>query len=291
MEIEVMTWNTACSPTMYNRLQRKKKLHRTLENYSNRIDIIALQEMGSFRVGPLSHYISRRFHKIFEKSSFLAMIWDYVMIAEGFILPTKIYDNQTETIEFAKSIGYEYAVSCPLPRYYLSSGLIILSKFPIHESQILHAKSDLITRPGTIISHMTIGSKIVQVSNSYLVPTLQTPKPTYLLRNTISLLTRRSPRKLRKQQIETIRKNMNPTSCIVVGDFNIRRTSREYQHLISALDVTTTMDRKTGTIRGIFTKQIDYILVSEGITSKSCNIEDIKGVSDHHPLIARLSIN
>lgn len=291
-----MTWNICCAPTMYGRLYRLKKIHRKLAENSKEADIIFLQELVSFRAGYIFYYLQKIFYKLFYYLPVLALYWDHLMITEGLIegllFPAKLVDNEKKTIEFAKSLGYKYHLSCGMPGYYINQGLLILSKFPLSETKLIEAPRAGVNNPGTLYARVKIKNKSPLILNSHFLPILRDLRPSYLFAKIINKILKHNPKKNRLEHLRILEDLLKNKEVIFGGDLNFSSKTKEYRYVIKKYKLKNTSDENLMTFRGIFIKdRLDHILVSRNIKPLASKIIDSnRRFSDHKPLLSRIEI-
>ncbi|MCX6716129.1 MAG: endonuclease/exonuclease/phosphatase family protein [Candidatus Taylorbacteria bacterium] len=290
--LKILTWNTDLSPSMYDRIKRKNELLARIGTYNGNYDVLCFQELTSFAVGFITYSIYSRFSSLFNKNPWLLCLWDYLMITEGSIYPYRYIDNQGDVIDIAKSLGYEHSIRSQLPKRYINSGLVILSRFPISNKRIFFPPHDMIHRPSTILAELDVHGKTVHIGSSYFVPDLHEPKPTYALCNIINFICGKNPRQLRHNHLCMIRDNIRGKRVILVGDFNITRGKSEYSRMLETLELSDACRQEVGTFRGFFNNhnQIDYILISDNIVNLGAHVDHKEHISDHYPLHAELEL-
>lgn len=280
------------SPSMYDRARRKQELLERIGRYNGSYDVLCFQELTSFAAGPLTYSIYSRFADKFDGNAWLLCLWDYLMIAEGLIYPYKLIDNQKDVIDAAKAMGYGYSSRSDLPKRYINSGLVILSRFPIVDKQTIFPPHDMIHRPSTLLAELDVHGKTLHVGSSYFVPDLYEPKPSYLLRNLLNFICAKDAKSLRQEHLRMIRQTIRGKRVILVGDFNISRRRAEYDRMLEWLEVSDACKEEMSTWRGLFNNhsQIDYILTSGNIENVGAHVDHKEHISDHYPLHAELNL-
>jgi endonuclease/exonuclease/phosphatase family metal-dependent hydrolase len=292
MKLSILTWNTCCDPTMPDRLIRRREIHAALEEYAEKLDVIALQEMRSFKTGIFFYMIYRICKSLSRYMPRLFVTLDYLMMLEGFILPLITVDNLGETVAFLKNLGFRYSFSSPRPAYYMNSGLIISSRYPIADASSAYLARDTIHRPGMISVCIEVHGLRCQIVTCHLVPTLGGETIPYKICNMLNAAFNMDSRSLRTRSLASMGENLHPGSVVVAGDMNIARSDEdEYGHMMMSLELkNTSNDRFTTHDTGSSEKQIDYILVSREMAVHSFSVLDSVIVSDHFPLMAEVGI-
>lgn len=291
MKLSILTWNTCCDPTMPDRLTRKRKIHAALEAYAEKLDVIALQEMRSFKTGIFFYMIYRICKPLSRYLPGLFVSLDYLMMLEGFIFPLLTVDNLRETAAFLKKLGFQYSFSSPRPAYYMNSGLIISSRYPIVETSSAYLARDTVHRPGMISICVEVHGQRCQIVTCHLVPTLGGETIPYRICNVLNAAFKMDSRSLRARSLAGMGETLQPGSVIVAGDMNIHRGDDEYDNMMVTLDLkNTSNDRFTTHDTGSSGTQIDYILVSRDMAVHSFDVLDSVRVSDHTPLVAGVEI-
>jgi endonuclease/exonuclease/phosphatase family metal-dependent hydrolase len=277
---------------MPDRLIRRREIHAVLERYAEKLDVIALQEMRSFKTGIFFYMIYRMCKSLSCYMPKLFTVLDYLMMLEGFIFPLITVDNLGETVTFLKDLGFQYSFSSPRPAYYMNSGLIISSRYPIVDASSSYLARDTVHRPGMISICIEMHGLQCQIVTCHLVPTLGGETIPYRICNALNAAFQRKPHSLRAQSIECIRDCLLPGNVIVMGDMNIARSDEdEYERMVMALDLkNTSNDRFVTHDTGSSEKQIDYILVSREMVVHSFGVLSSVTVSDHFPLMAEVGI-
>ncbi len=291
-DFSVSSWNTALSPSMYGRLIRKEKICRNLSSIFKQVDVIALQETGSYRIGPVANFIYNRFFNFFYKNPFALMFFDYLAIAEGFIFPKYLVDNTQELISAAKEQGYKYSYSSKFPKKYLNSGLLILSKSPLRKKSEIKFKGDSIHKPGTLIVEVLKNKKPVWLYDSYFVPKLGWLKPSYFICNLLNLFSFKRTRHLRHNQLVALHKLLHQRFMISVGDFNIPRKDIEYLSAKKILRLVDSDNSDKGyTFKSLIEKkELDYIFHSKRLILEKFQHGKFTDLSDHRPIFAKFKI-
>jgi endonuclease/exonuclease/phosphatase family metal-dependent hydrolase len=277
---------------MPDRLIRRREIHAVLERYADKLDVIALQEMRSFNTGIFFYIIYRMCKSLSRYMPKLFTILDYLMMIEGFIFPLITVDNLGETVAFLKDLGFQYSFSSPRPAYYMNSGLIISSRYPIVDASSSYLARDTVHRPGMISICIEVHGLRCQIVTCHLVPSLDDETIPYRICNALNAVFRRKPHSLRAQSIACMRDCLLPGNVILAGDMNIARSDEdEYERMIMALDLkNTSNDRFVTHDTGSSEKQIDYILVSREMAVRSFGVLSSVTVSDHFPLMAEVGI-
>lgn len=292
MKLSILTWNTCCDPTMPDRLIRRREIHAALEEYAEKLDVIALQEMRSFKTGMFFYMIYRICKPLSRYMPRLFVTLDYLMMLEGFIFPLFTVDNLKETAAFLKNLGFQYSFSSPRSAYYMNSGLIISSRHPIVDTSSAYLARDTVHRPGMISVCVEVHGLRCQIVTCHLVPTLGGETIPYRICNVLNTAFKMDSRSLRSRSLASIGRHLRPGSVIVAGDMNIHRGDEdEYDSMIMTLDLkNTSNDRFTTHDTGSSGKQIDYILVSRDMVVHSFGVLDSVTISDHAPLVAEVGI-
>ncbi len=292
MKLRVLTWNTCCDPTMPDRLMRRREVHAALEGIAEKLDVIALQEMRSFKTGIFFYMVYRVCKYLSRYTQRLFIALDYLMMLEGFIFPLITVDNLGETVAFLKDLGFHYSFSSPRSAYYMNSGLIISSRYPIVDASSSYLARDTVHRPGMISICIEVHGVVCQIVTCHLVPTLGGETIPYKICNALNVAFQREPLSLRAQSISCIGDCLLPGNVILAGDMNIARSNEdEYERMMMTLDLkNTSNDRFTTHDTGSSEEQIDYILVSRKMAVHSFGVLSSVTVSDHFPLMAEVSI-
>ena len=290
--LRVLSWNTALSPSMYNRVVREENILKRMHTFKEKADVLVFQEVGSFIIGPISHVAYQKGLSLVKNSPLLTMFLDYFSIGEGILVPHAIINSNVALIKKAKSEGFKYSYCSSKPERYIGNGLLILSKFPILKKLEMKAEGDVIHRPSTLLAEISIKGKKIWIANSYLVPSLNWIKPSYFICNVLNLLFFINPPQLREKHIFKLHKLMNHNLAISMGDFNIRRDLEEYQKIKNLLNLLDSDKKKEYTFKNFFiAEQIDYIFHSKRIKLTHFESERFCEESDHRPIVAEFKIN
>ena len=289
--LRVLSWNTALSPSMYDRLSRKEHILRRFEKFSKKVDILALQETGSFVVGRLAERIYHHYGNFLRNHPFVTMLFDYLAIIEGLLFRKREVDNVKELVKCARNNGFKYFLLSKKPKRYINSGLMILSKYPLSQGIEVISEGDVIHRPGNLICEISAKGKKVWISNSYFVPSLKWTKISYIICNIINLFAFKKPKKLRREQLKTLHNFSHRGFMISAGDFNINRGDKEYEETKKVLKMFDSEKGRNSTFKNIFIeKQIDYIFYSPKIKLIKFERGEFNSESDHRPIIASFKL-
>ena len=264
MKLNVITWNTFCSPSMYGRIKRKKNVCKLIKEFSKIAEIVILQEITSFRIGKFHSSIYTKFKQLYNYSPLL-LVLDYLSIIEGKYFPGKVWNNHKDIINIGKKCGYKYSIASPLPKNYLNSGLVILSKYPLRGIKYVKMEGDTIHIPGAIITKVNLGQdKEYEIGNVYFVPSLRNFKFSYIICNIMNFFSEKKPIELRKQAVNALKEQVIGGKVIIGGDFNIKKNTIEYLEMLKTLNLkdSTKRNRIKNSNFLFIERQIDYILTS-----------------------------
>lgn len=282
--MKILSFNTYSATTMpYRRSRRRFLLDKITQWNDEGIDIVCLQEQNSHKIG----FFSWLLYKMFN-----CRCLDFTSAGEGLCCPIFTYDNEQHIKDHIEdhNLDYKYIYSSPKPKYFMNSGLMILSKTPFTIDSYADLSSDFVHTPGLL----SVSNEEYQISNCHLVPILDNNACTYTLVNSINKLCCNNVGDIQKRNIDTLCSKLNKTKKVVlVGDMNIDKEDKSgnYDYLIdqsqltdsSKLDVHPTIHYNCDKV-----KQIDYILLSDFGSDGEHTFtvrHDCTHISDHHPIM------
>lgn len=186
--------------------------------------------------------------------------------------------------------------------------LAIYSRYPIIKKENIFTKDsneswramwvDLVIREDTIrVFNNHLHSTTINAKDDEYITSRQIVQDTLRSDKIQDMLLRfRNSSMERNRQVDTIAQviTQSPHPVVVCGDFNDTPMSHTYNIMSRGLKDAFQQSGKgySYTYRGFYnTLRIDYILVSEGITTHNYQVDEECTISDHLPIMTHIEIN
>lgn len=151
--LSITSWNIYMAPTMFNRFSRMKLIENNIRTNLKENDILCLQEVHSWRIGLISKLLFSIAY--FRNFPTLMQILDAFSIIEGLLFPLFVYcETKEEIIKILRQIGYNYFHYDEVFNYYMDTGLITASKYPMTLKYTKSLKSNLFIPSSVLLSEI-----------------------------------------------------------------------------------------------------------------------------------------
>ena len=311
MSKKIISFNTYLAPTMPNRYNRSPHITNEVKKWiDNGVDVIGLQEMNDFTIGPLG-YIWLRFKMWRHVSVWAQVLMDGFILIEGYIFPIWVYKN-TDHLEQMILQHNLVAKNGPVKKhkYYLTkseiptrgpgNGVVLITKRSPQSILKSNFSSDIIHAPG-MVGVRTDDNTVI--ANVHFVPKLRNRGFIYRCVNAFNYLFKHSIDKIYtrtigelQHQLSILRRDKND-NVILMGDFNIckKYNINTYNKLINDMGVIDTTNGIVPTYHRLGCHadqpdQIDYIFTNSQYVTPAITLrgERYINISDHYPLMAEL---
>jgi hypothetical protein len=273
---------------------------------NDNVDIVALQEMNSYTIGPIG-WLYYRFGLYKYLSPTIQAITDGLLILEGYILPVSTYDHTTllqydiDAYNISKRHDEPKITMVKSNDRYrgVNGGLVVVSKYRPIADITIPLQSDFIHIPTSLYVEYDDGTVVI---NTHIVPKLPNYTIIYRVVNIINYILGYNSDTLQRGNIDTLSsiiKYADTNSMTVVGDFNIKKhlDPAMYRYMMDELKLKDSTDGYLNTQHHINCKdgdrgheedQIDYIMgCKDPVDGGWCRrVDGTVYLSDHHPIIA-----
>jgi endonuclease/exonuclease/phosphatase family metal-dependent hydrolase len=243
---------------------------------------------------------------------------------EGLILPIFVIDNRTWIIDYAKNnTWFKYYAQSSKPTYYLDSGLLILSRFPIISDDINECllPRDIPHSPGmlSVLVQFPANNMKIRIITCHLLPSVPNTTIPYQITNILNSFYKKDVVQLRARHAEIVRQEVEQYSIklkipvILLGDLNIEQHSQEWQIFLKQGQefgcknipllpdvngtIPTTVCEKRFPAGTVGAGQIDFILLDEvsfqhsSSSSLVCTREELLLSSDHYAITGKIPLS
>ena len=220
-----ISWNTYLAPTMFNRIQRIGRIKRNIIKHMTNSDIICLQEVYSWRIGPISKLLY--YLEIVNNYPRLLILLDIFSIVEGYFIPIFIYDDSINSIiTTCNKLGYHYNHKSKMNRYGVNNGLLIVSKYEILFKRESTLNNDLIAPTGILYCKIND----IFIINCYLYEFNTIQHYRQIISKCLNLLCCINRNKIRDDNFNEINKILQLlyTNIVLCGDLNIEYNTELY---------------------------------------------------------------
>ena len=297
-QIKLMSFNVYCAPGMYDRLNRIDNLIDYFTTNTANVDIVCLQELNEFRTGIISMTIMFVFRRVFKYIPHMCTIWDFIALLEGvFIkyvkwLPSFVYKYETEQVfTVAKTLGFNYIISPPIPDRWLNTGTVILSKYSPSDIKFTKLTSDIVCAPGITKCTINVEHNTINIINCHLQPPCDYNSFKYIINRYINkFIFNKNIHQIVNENIETLIRYIEPNTVVLI-DANTDIRSHNFSKLIKLSGLINTAENplKPTCFDNIVigSDVIDFVLSNIG--GKSVVMDHIT-FSDHYPLLCTIDL-